>query len=147
MAIELITNTVNNYVYIFVFLGGIIGTFAGVMLPYYREKRKYGKEGIDLIFDPAFLKVAAAAFIASVTGTGAIFPTLLAGSDSSASYFATLLTAATTAFTINIAGNWIIGTNNKEAEQQLVEKKAAKLAAIKQLEGQQQSSSTPSESS
>lgn len=121
-------NGTNDYVWIYLILGGIVGTFLGIMLPYYREKRKFGKEGIDLFFDKDFLKTGAGALIISVVVIGAIYPTLLANSDPAASYGSTFIAAATLAFTLNIGGNWIIGTNNKQAEEQLVEKKANLLA-------------------
>jgi len=118
---------VDNYTYLALVLGGIIGTFLGMMIPYYRAKRKFGKEGIDLLFDKDFLKVAAFALATSIIGVGSLYPTLLAGADPSGTYFAAFLTAATTAFTINVGGSWMIGTNNKEAEEQLAVKKAEQL--------------------
>lgn len=121
-------NGANDYVWIYLILGGIVGTFLGIMLPYYREKRKFGKEGIDLFFDKDFLKTGAGALIISVVVIGAIYPTLLANADPAASYGSTFIAAATLAFTLNIGGNWIIGSNNKQAEDQLVEKKANILA-------------------
>ncbi len=123
----------NEYVWIFLILGGIVGSFLGVMLPYYREKRKFGKEGIDLFFDKDFLKTGAGALIVSVVVIGAIYPQLLANTDPAASYGSAFLSAVTLAFTLNIAGNWIIGTNNAQAEAQLVEKKAQILLATRQL--------------
>lgn len=136
----IITDVVNNpsgganeYVWIFLILGGIVGTFLGVMLPYYREKRKFGKEGIDLFFDKDFLKTGAGALIISVVVIGAIYPQLLANNDPAASYGSSFIAAATLAFTLNIGGNWIIGTNNRAAEEQLVTKKAEALALQNQL--------------
>jgi len=123
----------NEYVWIFLIIGGIVGTFLGVMLPYYREKRKFGKEGIDLFFDKDFLKTGAGALIISIVVVGAIYPQLLANTDPAASYGSAFIAAATLAFTLNIGGNWIIGTNNKQAEAQLVEKKAQILLATRQL--------------
>jgi hypothetical protein len=123
----------NEYVWIFLIIGGIVGTFLGVMLPYYREKRKFGKEGIDLFFDKDFLKTGAGALIISVVVVGAIYPQLLANTDPAASYGSAFIAAATLAFTLNIGGNWIIGTNNAQAEAQLVEKKAQILLATRQL--------------
>lgn len=127
------SNGANEYVWIFLILGGIIGTFLGVMLPYYREKRKFGKEGIDLFFDKDFLKTGAGALVISVVVVGAIYPQLLANADPAASYGSAFIAAATLAFTLNIGGNWIIGTNNAKAEAQLVEKKAEILLATRQL--------------
>ena len=121
--------SVDNYTYLALILGGIIGTFLGMMIPYYRAKRAYGKEGIDLIFDKDFLKIAAFALATSIIGVGSLYPTLLAGADPSGTHFAAFLTAATTAFTINVGGAWMIGTNNKEAEDQLAVKRAQKLQA------------------
>jgi hypothetical protein len=123
----------NEYVWIFLIIGGIVGTFLGVMLPYYREKRKFGKEGIDLFFDKDFLKTGAGALVISVVVVGAIYPQLLANSDPAASYGSAFIAAATLAFSLNIGGNWIIGTNNAQAEAQLVEKKAQILLATRQL--------------
>ncbi len=123
----------NEYVWIFLILGGIVGSFLGVMLPYYREKRKFGKEGIDLFFDKDFLKTGAGALIISVVVVGAIYPQLLANTDPAASYGSAFIAATTLAFTLNIGGNWIIGTNNAQAEAQLVEKKAQILLATRQL--------------
>ena len=138
----------NEYVWIFLILGGIVGTFLGVMLPYYREKRKFGKEGIDLFFDKDFLKTGAGALIISIVVIGAIYPQLLANNDPAASYGSSFIAAATLAFTLNIGGNWIIGTNNRQAEAQLVEKKAQLLLAENQLKLKQkqeeQETSTPS---
>lgn len=128
----------NEYVWIFLVLGGIIGTFMGVMLPYYREKRKFGKEGIDLIFDKDFLKTGAGALIISIIAIGAIYPQLLANADPAASYGSAFIAAATLAFTLNVGGNWIIGSNNKQAEEQLVQKKADTLALQNQLKASQQ---------
>lgn len=132
----IITDTINsqtagvdNYVYLFLIIGGIIGTFLGMIIPWYRAKRKFDKEGIDLLFDKDFLKTSAFAFITSVVSIGALYPTLLAGADTSGTYFSIFLAAATTAFTINIGGAWIIGTNNKEAEEQLAVKKTEELRA------------------
>jgi len=126
-------NGANEYVWIFLIIGGIVGTFLGVMLPYYREKRKFGKEGIDLFFDKDFLKTGAGALVISVVVVGAIYPQLLANADPAASYGSAFIAAATLAFTLNIGGNWIIGTNNSQAEAQLVEKKAQVLLATRQL--------------
>lgn len=126
-------NGTNDYVWIYLILGGIIGTFLGIMLPYYREKRKFGKEGIDLFFDKDFLKTGAGALVISVVVVGSIYPTLLANTDPAASYGSAFLAAATLAFTLNIGGNWIIGTNNKQAEEQLVQKKAENLLATGKL--------------
>jgi hypothetical protein len=126
----------NEYVWIFLILGGIVGSFLGVMLPYYREKRKFGKEGIDLFFDKDFLKTGAGALVISVVVVGAIYPQLLANTDPAASYGSAFIAAATLAFTLNIGGNWIIGTNNAQAEAQLVEKKAQILLATRQLNAQ-----------
>ena len=123
----------NEYVWIFLILGGIVGSFLGVMLPYYREKRKFGKEGIDLFFDKDFLKTGAGALIISVVVVGAIYPQLLANTDPAASYGSAFIAATTLAFTLNIGGNWIIGTNNAQAEAKLVEKKAQILLATRQL--------------
>jgi hypothetical protein len=106
----------NEYVWIFLILGGIVGSFLGVMLPYYREKRKFGKEGIDLFFDKDFLKTGAGALVISVVVVGAIYPQLLANTDPAASYGSAFIAAATLAFTLNIGGNWIIGTNNAQAQ-------------------------------
>src|SRR5688500_6065826 len=92
----------NPYVWIFLVLGGIIGTFLAIMLPYYREKRKFGKEGIDLFFDKDFLKVGAGALMISVVVIGAIYPQLLANNDPSASYGSAFIAAATLAFTLNV---------------------------------------------
>ena len=131
----------NEYVWIFLIIGGIIGTFLGVMLPYYREKRKFGKEGIDLFFDKDFLKTGAGALVISVVVVGAIYPQLLANSDPAASYGSAFIAAATLAFSLNIGGNWIIGTNNTHAEAQLVEKKAQILLATKQLNSASNTSS------
>jgi len=131
----------NEYVWIFLILGGIIGTFLGVMLPYYREKRKFGKEGIDLFFDKDFLKTGAGALVISVVVVGAIYPQLLANADPAASYGSAFIAAATLAFSLNIGGNWIIGTNNTQAETQLVEKKAQILLATKQLNSASNTSS------
>lgn len=131
----------NEYVWIFLILGGIIGTFLGVMLPYYREKRKFGKEGIDLFFDKDFLKTGAGALVISVVVVGAIYPQLLANADPAASYGSAFIAAATLAFSLNIGGNWIIGTNNTHAEAQLVEKKAQILLATKQLNSASNTSS------
>jgi hypothetical protein len=127
------SNGANEYVWIFLIIGGIVGTFLGVMLPYYREKRKFGKEGIDLFFDKDFLKTGAGALIISIVVVGAIYPQLLANTDPAASYGSAFIAAATLAFTLNIGGNWIIGTNNAQAEAKLVEKKAQILLAIRQL--------------
>jgi len=126
-------NGANEYVWIFLIIGGIVGTFLGVMLPYYREKRKFGKEGIDLFFDKDFLKTGAGALIISIVVVGAIYPQLLANADPAASYGSAFIAAATLAFTLNIGGNWIIGTNNAQAEARLVEKKAQILLATRQL--------------
>jgi hypothetical protein len=123
----------NEYVWIFLILGGIVGSFLGVMLPYYREKRKFGKEGIDLFFDKDFLKTGAGALVISVVVVGAIYPQLLANTDPAASYGSAFIAAATLAFTLNIGGNWIIGTNNAQAEAQLVQKKAEILLATRQF--------------
>jgi hypothetical protein len=123
----------NEYVWIFLILGGIVGTFLGVMLPYYREKRKFGKEGIDLFFDKDFLKTGAGALVISIVVVGAIYPQLLVNADPAASYGSAFIAATTLAFTLNIGGNWIIGTNNVKAENQLVEKKADQLVALRQL--------------
>jgi len=131
----------NECVWIFLILGGIIGTFLGVMLPYYREKRKFGKEGIDLFFDKDFLKTGAGALVISVVVVGAIYPQLLANADPAASYGSAFIAAATLAFSLNIGGNWIIGTNNTQAETQLVEKKAQILLATKQLNSASNTSS------
>jgi hypothetical protein len=132
----------NEYVWIFLIIGGIVGTFLGVMLPYYREKRKFGKEGIDLFFDKDFLKTGAGALVISVVVVGAIYPQLLANSDPAASYGSAFIAAATLAFTLNIGGNWIIGTNNSSAEAQLVDKKAQVLLATRQLNSQNNSVGT-----
>lgn len=118
-------NGANDMVWLFLVLGGIVGTFLAIMLPYYREKRKFGKEGIDLFFDKDFLKVGAGALVISIISIGAIYPALLAQADPAASYGSAFIAAATLAFTLNVGGSWIIGTNNKEAEEQLVEKKVA----------------------
>jgi len=126
-------NGANEYVWIFLIIGGIVGTFLGVMLPYYREKRKFGKEGIDLFFDKDFLKTGAGALIISIVVVGAIYPQLLANADPAASYGSAFIAAATLAFTLNIGGNWIIGTNNAQAEARLIEKKAQILLATRQL--------------
>lgn len=134
----------NEYVWIFLIIGGIVGTFLGVMLPYYREKRKFGKEGIDLFFDKDFLKTGAGALVISVVVVGAIYPQLLANSDPAASYGSAFIAAATLAFTLNIGGNWIIGTNNSASEAQLVEKKAQILLATRQLNASQNSAGTVS---
>ena len=131
----------NEYVWIFLIIGGIVGTFLGVMLPYYREKRKFGKEGIDLFFDKDFLKTGAGALVISVVVVGAIYPQLLANADPAASYGSAFIAAATLAFSLNIGGNWIIGTNNTQAETQLVEKKAQILLATKQLNSASNTSS------
>lgn len=121
---------VDNYTYLFILVGGLLGTYLGLMLPFYREKNKYGKEGIELLFDRDFLKIAAGAFVISIVGTGAIYPQLTAMADSNVGYIASFISAATFAFTMNIAGNWIKGTNNKEAEELLAVKKAEELRAI-----------------
>ena len=126
-------NGANEYVWIFLIIGGIVGTFLGVMLPYYREKRKFGKEGIDLFFDKDFLKTGAGALIISIVVVGAIYPQLLANADPAASYGSAFIAAATLAFTLNIGGNWIIGTNNAQAEARLIEKTAQILLATRQL--------------
>lgn len=136
------TQGANEYVWIFLILGGIIGTFLGIMLPYYREKRKFGKEGIDLFFDKDFLKTGAGALMISVVVIGAIYPQLLANADPAASYGSAFIAAATLAFTLNIGGNWIIGTNNKAAEEQLVTKKAELLLASGKLNPNANQSST-----
>ena len=145
MALENVTTVIqdvvnpsgaNEYVWIFLILGGIVGSFLGVMLPYYREKRKFGKEGIDLFFDKDFLKTGAGALVISVVVVGAIYPQLLANTDPAASYGSAFIAAATLAFTLNIGGNWIIGTNNAQAEAQLVQKKAQILLATRQLNAQ-----------
>ena len=128
------TGSVDNFTYLALIFGGIIGTFLGMMIPYYKKKKEFGKEGVDLIFDKDFLKVAAFAFAASVIGIGSLYPTLLAGADQSGTYFSTFLAAATTAFTLNIGGAWMIGTNNKEAEEQVVLKKAERINAVKKEE-------------
>jgi hypothetical protein len=125
---------VDNYTYVFILVGGLIGTYLGLMLPFYREKNKYGKEGIDLLFDKDFLKVAGGAFIISIVGTGAIYPQLTAMADSNIGYVASFMSAATFAFAMNIAGNWIKGTNNREAEEQLIVKKAEELRATGRFE-------------
>jgi hypothetical protein len=130
----------NEYVWIFLIIGGIVGTFLGVMLPYYREKRKFGKEGIDLFFDKDFLKTGAGALVMSIVVVGAIYPQLLANTDPAASFGSAFIAAATLAFTLNIAGNWIIGTNNAAAEAKLVEKKAEILLATRQLNASKQPS-------
>jgi hypothetical protein len=145
MALENITTIVtdagsalqssNEYVWIFIILGGIIGTFLGVMLPYYRKRREFGKEGIDLIFDKDFLKTGAGALVISVVVVGALYPTLAASSDPGASYGSAFLAAASLAFTLNIGGNWIIGTNNAQAETLLIQKKAEQLVALRQIRG------------
>ena len=135
----------NEYVWIFLIIGGIVGTFLGVMLPYYREKRKFGKEGIDLFFDKDFLKTGAGALVISVVVVGAIYPQLLANADPAASYGSAVIAAATLAFSLNIGGNWIIGTNNSQAEAQLVEKKAQILLATKQLNASSNNSSVGTE--
>lgn len=131
-------NGSNDYVWIFLVLGGIVGTFMGVMLPYYRKKREFGKEGIDLIFDKDFLKTGAGALIISIIAIGAIYPTLLANTDPAASYGSAFIAAATLAFTLNVGGNWIIGTQNRVAEQQLISKKAEQLVALKAVQQQEQ---------
>ncbi len=137
--------SVDNFTYLALIFGGILGTFLGMMIPYYKKKKEFGKEGVDLIFDKDFLKVAAFALAASVIGIGSLYPTLLAGADQSGSYFATFLAAATTAFTINIGGAWMIGTNNKEAEEQLILKKAERINAIKKEESSDTELSSNSE--
>ena len=124
----------NEYIWIFIILGGIIGTFLGVMLPYYRKRREFGKEGIDLIFDKDFLKTGAGALVISIVVVGALYPQLAATSDPGASYGSAFLAAASLAFTLNIGGNWIIGTNNSQAETLLIQKKAEELVALKQIE-------------
>jgi hypothetical protein len=126
-------NGSNEYVWIFLIIGGIVGTFLGIMLPYYRKKREFGKEGVDLFFDQDFLKTGAGALVISIVVVGAIYPQLLADTDPAASYGSAFIAAATLAFTLNIGGNWIIGTNNSTAESQLVEKKAKDLLATRQL--------------
>lgn len=125
---------IDNFTYLAIILGGIIGTFLGMMIPYYKAKKKYGKEGIDLLFDKDFLKVAAFALATSIVGIGSLYPTLLAGADPSATYFASFLTATTTAFLINVGGTWMIGTNNKEAEDQLAVKRTQRIEAEGRLE-------------
>jgi hypothetical protein len=134
----------NEYVWIFLIIGGIVGTFLGVMLPYYREKRKFGKEGIDLFFDKDFLKTGAGALVISVVVVGAIYPQLLANSDPAASYGSAFIAAATLAFSLNIGGNWIIGTNNTHAEAQLIVKKANQLDFARQLANSSVSTETTS---
>lgn len=121
----------NPYVWLFLIVGGIIGTFLALMLPFLREKRKYGREGIELLFDKEFLKVAAGALAISIITIGSIYPQLLANTDPSASYGSAFIAAATLAFTLNIGGNWIIGSNNAAAQNQLIEKKANVLVAMK----------------
>jgi hypothetical protein len=128
----------NPYVWLFLIMGGIIGTFLALMLPFLREKRKFGKEGIELLFDKEFLKVAAGSLAISIITIGSIYPQLLANTDSSASYGSAFIAAATLAFTLNIGGNWIIGSNNSNAELKLVEKKAEQLVALKLVQEQQQ---------
>lgn len=130
----------NPYVWLFLVIGGIIGTFLALMLPYLREKRKFGKEGIDLLFDKDFLKVAASSLVISIVGVGSIYPTLMANADPSASYGSAFIAAATLAFTLNVGGSWIIGSNNAAAQNQLVEKKANILMAMK-LQQQQEAAS------
>jgi len=125
---------VDNFTYLFIIVGAIVGTFLGMMIPYYRAKRQFGKEGIELLFDKDFLKVGGFALVTSVISVGALYPTLLAGADQSGSYFSVFLAAATTAFTINIGGSWIIGTNNKEAEEQLAVKRVEKLESEGKLQ-------------
>lgn len=124
----------NEFVWVFIILGGIIGTFLGVMLPYYRKRREFGKEGIDLIFDKDFLKTGAGALVISIVVVGALYPQLAATSDPGASYGSAFLAAASLAFTLNIGGNWIIGTNNSQAENKLIEKRANELVALKQID-------------
>ncbi len=136
------SNGANEYVWIFLIIGGIVGTFLGVMLPYYREKRKFGKEGIDLFFDKDFLKTGAGALVISVVVVGAIYPQLLANTDPAASYGSAFIAAATLAFSLNIGGNWIIGSNNSAAEAKLVEKKAQVLLATRQLNTSQQNNTS-----
>lgn len=121
----------NPYVWLFLIVGGIIGTFAAMMLPFLREKRKFGKEGIDLFFDKDFLKVGATALVISIIGIGSIYPTLLSNANPSASYGSAFISAATLAFTLNVGGSWIIGSNNATAQNQLIEKKANVLVAMK----------------
>jgi len=130
----MVVEVVDNYTYLFILIGGLIGTYLGVMLPFYREKNKYGKEGIELLFDRDFLKIAAGAFIISVVGTGAIYPQLTALADDSVGYIASFMSAVTLAFTVNIAGSWIKGSNNKEAEEQLILKKAERIQVVKKTE-------------
>lgn len=125
---------IDNNTYIFILIGGLIGTYLGIMLPFYREKNKYGREGIELLFDKDFLKIAVGAFIISIVGTGAIYPQLTALADSSIGYLASFMSAVTFAFTMNIAGSWIKGTNNREAEEQLAVKKAEELKASGRFE-------------
>lgn len=137
----------NDYVWLFLVLGGIVGTFLAIMLPYYREKRKYGKEGIDLFFDKDFLKVGAGALVVSVITVGSIYPALLAQNDPAASYGSAFLASATLAFTLNVGGSWIIGTNNQVAEAKLIEKKANQLALSRQQSGAQSSTTTTSTTS
>ena len=129
IAPQAVGGEVDNYVYLFIILGGIIGTFLGMIIPWYRAKRKFGKEGIDLLFDKDFLKTAGFALIVSIVSIGALYPTLLAGADTSGTYFSIFLAAATLAFTVNVGGSWMIGTNNKEAEEQLIVKKSLALQA------------------
>ena len=122
MVLELISLEPNNWFILSVIVGGILGTVGGTMLPYWREQRKLGKDGIDLLFDKAFLKATAGAFILSVVALGAIYPQLLAAADPSAAYITTIISTAGLAFTLNIVGNWLIGTSSitEQARQEQI---------------------------
>lgn len=120
---------IDNYTFIFILAGGFLGTYLGLVVPFYREKNKYGKEGIELLFDKDFLKIAGGSLVIAIVGTGAIYPHLTALADPSVGYIASFMSAITWAFSMNIAGNWIKGSNNKDAEEQFIVKKAQALQA------------------
>lgn len=119
MVLEIITTDPNNWFILSVIIGGLIGSVIGTMLPYWREQRKLGRDGIDLIFDKAFLKATAGAFILSTVALGAVYPQLLANADPAASYITTIITTAGLAFSLNIVGNWLVGTGKITEEAKL----------------------------
>lgn len=119
MVLEIITADPNNWFILSVIIGGIIGSVVGTMLPYWREKRKLGKDGVQLIFDKEFLKATAGAFILSTVALGAVYPQLLAAADPGASYITTIITTAGLAFSLNIVGNWLIGTGKITEEAKI----------------------------
>lgn len=109
--------------------GLAIGHYLATMLPYWKERRKLEKEGVNLKFDDQFLQTAILSGIGTLVFVGTIFPVALANVDPTASITVTFLAAFTTAFTGNTLVNKSVGTGKitEEAKEQALQNKLLRL--------------------